>query len=262
MDANDEDVKPATTALARTSSPANLPASSPSNLPGKNPAADTKVKGKKRKSEAADKQPKAAGEEGTPAKKKKKSGGAKKPGAGDKKTDGEGSKTPAANEDKDKAGGQEGDGDGEKDPKDEAEEEEEDDENDDLATDDKYKEMQEQRNILFQSQLKSDADWHRYTAMRRANLNDKETKALIASIADVPESQLKAPIIFTIKGMAKVLVGQLVDNARLVRREWGEDDTDGEPLQPRHIHESYRRMMRQGAIPPNTTQVSPFSFRR
>jgi len=64
MDANDEDVKPATTALARTSSPANLPASSPSNLPGKNPAADTKVKGKKRKSEAADKQPKAAGEEG------------------------------------------------------------------------------------------------------------------------------------------------------------------------------------------------------
>jgi len=24
-----------------------------------------------------------------------------------------------------------------------------------------------------------------------------------------------------------VLVGQLVDNARLVRREWGEDDTDG-----------------------------------
>eukprot|EP00277_Geminigera_cryophila_P030711 CAMPEP_0173064964 /NCGR_PEP_ID=MMETSP1102-20130122/5320_1 /TAXON_ID=49646 /ORGANISM="Geminigera sp., Strain Caron Lab Isolate" /LENGTH=242 /DNA_ID=CAMNT_0013932113 /DNA_START=44 /DNA_END=772 /DNA_ORIENTATION=- len=242
MDANDEDVKPATTALARTSSPANLPASSPSNLPGKNPAADTKVKGKKRKSEAADKQPKAAGEEGTPAKKKKKSGGAKKPGAGDKKTDGEGSKTPAANEDKDKAGGQEGDGDGEKDPKDEAEEEEEDDENDDLATDDKYKEMQEQRNILFQSQLKSDADWHRYTAMRRANLNDKETKALIAS--------------------AKVLVGQLVDNARLVRREWGEDDTDGEPLQPRHIHESYRRMMRQGAIPPNTTQVSPFSFRR
>lgn len=39
--------------------------------------------------------------------------------------------------------------------------------------------------------------------------------------------QLKPPIIFTIKGMAKVLVGQLVDNARLVRREWGEDDSNG-----------------------------------
>jgi hypothetical protein len=40
---------------------------------------------------------------------------------------------------------------------------------------------------------------------RRANLNEKETKAMIASLADMPESQLKGPIVFTLKGMAKVL---------------------------------------------------------
>jgi hypothetical protein len=35
-------------------------------------------------------------------------------------------------------------------------------------------------------------------------LNDKETKALIATHADLPEAQLKAPIVFTLKGLAKV----------------------------------------------------------
>ena len=34
-------------------------------------------------------------------------------------------------------------------------------------------------------------------------------------------------------GVAKILVGEIIDNARLVRREWGEDES--QPIQPRYI---------------------------
>ena len=87
--------------------------------------------------------------------------------------------------------------------------------------------MQQARERMFQEQLQTKADWDRYAHMRSATLGEKETKSLISAAAEVPESQLKAPVIFTIKGMAKVLVGQLVDNARLVRQEWGEDQDSG-----------------------------------
>lgn len=253
------------TLLQRTGSPLNV-SKSPVNPPAASASggADAKGKGKKRKSEAGEKV--AAGEGGTPAKKKKKPVQVKKP-AGEKGREGDSSKSPTKGqlETGHDRGGHEGEGEAKEGDGEEGEDEEDLDEEDDLAMDDKYKEMQEQRNKLFQDQLKSDADWNRYVAMRRANLNNRETKALIAAAADLPESQLKDPVVFTLKGMAKVLVGQLVDNARLVRQEWGEEEAEekGEPLQPRHIHESYRRLMRNGAIPPTTTEVkSPFNSRR
>jgi hypothetical protein len=88
-----------TKVLQRTSSPAGKDGASPSGLGGtgaasKNPVnvgADSKGKGKKRKAEVGDKQPKGGDDEGgTPAKKKKKPAQPKKT-AGDKKTEGEGS---------------------------------------------------------------------------------------------------------------------------------------------------------------------------
>ena len=93
-----------TKVLQRTSSPAGKDGASPLGLGGtgaaaKNPVhvgADPKGKGKKRKAEAGDKQPKGGDDEGgTPAKKKKKPAQPKKT-AGDKKAEGEGSsKSPA-----------------------------------------------------------------------------------------------------------------------------------------------------------------------
>jgi len=214
-----------------------VPGKSPVNVAG---GADAKGKGKKRKAEAGDKQAKGAGavgdDEGTPAKKKKKPAQPKKT-AGDKKNEGEGTaKSPGkggsdANQDKDRTGGQDGDDDKEGKEDGEDDEEELDDADDDLANDKKYMEMQEARQKLFQDQLQTKEDWLRYQDMRRSKFDDKETKALISKAADVPDSFFKtdagAKIVFTLKGMAKVLVGQLVDHARQIRQEWGEDQDSG-----------------------------------
>jgi len=48
-------------------------------------------------------------------------------------------------------------------------------------------------------------------------------------------------------GIAKVMLGELVEEARRVREERGGDEAL--PLAPDHIREAYRRLRLTGAIP-------------
>jgi hypothetical protein len=197
-----------TNVLPRTSSPHNLSAASSPGLPGsaakrpeKGGAGVDAKKGKKRKNETAAEKILKPGEDGeSPAKKKKKPTQPKKPTTGDKKSEADGAKSPAKvsadpSADRDRATGHEAGADGEGKERlgeetAEDEDEEVDEEDYDLAMDEKYKRDQEARNRLFHDQLKTKADWNRYTDMRRATLNEKSVKTIIAATADIPESQV------------------------------------------------------------------------
>lgn len=93
----------------------------------------------------------------------------------------------------------------------------------------------------------SEEEWQRYEMMRCSKFNSASMKGLLASAANVMPASIDKAILFTVGGVAKIFVGEIVDNARLVRREWGDDEK--EPLQPRHVREAYRRMLNMGKMP-------------
>ena len=66
---------------------------------------------------------------------------------------------------------------------------------------------------------------------RCSKFNSSTMKQLLASAANVVPQSIDKAILFTVGGVSKIFVGEIVDNARLVRREWGDDEN--EPLQPR-----------------------------
>mmetsp|Transcript_63742 Transcript_63742/g.138641 ORF Transcript_63742/g.138641 Transcript_63742/m.138641 type:complete len:195 (-) Transcript_63742:53-637(-) len=53
---------------------------------------------------------------------------------------------------------------------------------------------------------------------------------------------------FVMGGIGKILVGELVETARIVKAEWGEGEVPG-PLLAKHYREAYRRIAKAGAIP-------------
>lgn len=48
-------------------------------------------------------------------------------------------------------------------------------------------------------------------------------------------------------GIAKVFVGELVEEARLIMEEWNDDTSN--PLMPSHVMEAFRRLKRRGLVP-------------
>mmetsp|Transcript_36723 Transcript_36723/g.89263 ORF Transcript_36723/g.89263 Transcript_36723/m.89263 type:complete len:108 (+) Transcript_36723:474-797(+) len=103
----------------------------------------------------------------------------------------------------------------------------------------------------------SEEEWRRYESMRRSTFQEGGLKAFISHAADVPAASLTKQLLFTVRGVSKIFVGEIVDTARLVRREWKDDET--EPLQPRHIREAHRRLFVVGNIP---AARKPRLFRR
>mmetsp|Transcript_15690 Transcript_15690/g.37469 ORF Transcript_15690/g.37469 Transcript_15690/m.37469 type:complete len:282 (-) Transcript_15690:342-1187(-) len=79
----------------------------------------------------------------------------------------------------------------------------------------------------------TEEEWTRYEAMRQSKFSMGAIKNLLSQYSDIPVGQIPQPLAFTIAGVAKVLVGELIDNARLVRQERGDRET--EPLQPRCV---------------------------
>lgn len=98
----------------------------------------------------------------------------------------------------------------------------------------------------------------RYEVFRRSSLNKSNTRVLLSSILSQQVTQNLAMIV---AGFSKVFVGEIVELALDVKREWDEaalaPHSTGNsaevpkgptPLQPQHLREAYRRYCKQSNL--------------
>jgi len=104
----------------------------------------------------------------------------------------------------------------------------------------------------------TDEQMKRYEFYRRSDLRKEKVKKLLSSYNFIPPATSPSDsFIIAVKGLAKVFVGEVVENALEVQEQWKESG----PLQPKHVREAYRRMMRDGLIPVvRSTPTYPLSL--
>jgi len=105
----------------------------------------------------------------------------------------------------------------------------------------------------------SDEQLDRYEMYRRSAFSKVSIKRLMHSITgNVPSSN----VVIAIAGIAKVFVGELVEEALEVQRQENSSDQKPTPIEPKHIREAYRRIFQQYHCPPMLTwkskQISRF----
>ncbi|EIE19612.1 TAFII28-domain-containing protein [Coccomyxa subellipsoidea C-169] len=85
----------------------------------------------------------------------------------------------------------------------------------------------------------------RYEAFRRSKLAKPSMRKLLHSVTG-QAPHMNSTIVMC--GIAKLFVGDLVETARMVAAEMG----DNGPLRPAHLQEAYQKLDRQGKIPHST----------
>lgn len=99
----------------------------------------------------------------------------------------------------------------------------------------------------------SDAQLQRYETFRRAGFQRGAMKKVLHQILG---HSINPNSIIVCSGVAKVFVGELVEMAREVLLEWGDEG----PLLPSHIREAHRRMKMKGMIPQSSLYRNNFKW--
>jgi transcription initiation factor TFIID subunit 11 len=93
----------------------------------------------------------------------------------------------------------------------------------------------------------------RYEQYRRSDLKKEKIKKVLTAINPIL-AKSSDPFLIAVKGLAKVFVGDVVETALEIRRQYGESG----PLQTKHLREAYRRLRQDGVMP--TTDIRPGGF--
>lgn len=97
---------------------------------------------------------------------------------------------------------------------------------------------------------------HRYETFRRVGFPRPFIKKLITKAwSGAMSATTLANAMIVVAGIAKVFVGELVEEAREVADEWGDEASPGRPLLPSHYREAQRRLVNSGRIRPYGVSV-------
>jgi len=121
----------------------------------------------------------------------------------------------------------------------------------DVELDKTDQEQEKERMRVLLSQF-SEEQLKRYESYRRSGFSRTNIKKLMQSVTN---SAISQTITIVMAGIAKVYVGELVESARTIMEEWGEEG----PVRPKHIREAYRRLKQTGAVP--TTKYNKRLFK-
>eukprot|EP01089_Gocevia_fonbrunei_P013927 TRINITY_DN3689_c0_g1_i1.p1 TRINITY_DN3689_c0_g1~~TRINITY_DN3689_c0_g1_i1.p1 ORF type:complete len:210 (+),score=56.00 TRINITY_DN3689_c0_g1_i1:39-668(+) len=81
----------------------------------------------------------------------------------------------------------------------------------------------------------------RYEYFRRSTFQRAAIKRMMQTISGCSIGQRT---VIVMAGITKLFVGEMVEMARTVMDEWGELG----PIRPRHLHEAYRRLQKEGKV--------------
>ena len=113
----------------------------------------------------------------------------------------------------------------------------------------------EEANIKLQVLVSnfSDEQLDRYETYRRSAFSKVSIKRMMHSITgSVPSSN----VVIAIAGIAKVFVGEIVEEALDIQRQELNGEQKTTPLEPKHLREAYRRMQTNHPGPPTRTWKS------